>query len=318
MLKYKIYVKTLSAIFLSILGAAFLYIFVYSNTYPIPLFHRVSLDAKLLFIKNLDDRKDIDTVIVGSSIGLNNIQGIILEESSNRVRKVLNMSALGLKTTQVEQLIELLSFFPNLKRVIYSVQFWDFSDPLLFEDYDADFIKRYVNQGSGYNNLSYTLYGYKHLFEFIKHHWEWEKTYIPNNSNHCLAFDRTGSVPLHIYGNDINHGRFFKPHGTRQSEENYLSLERIAKTLKKKGVQFYFVVEPYRKPLLQNNSDLYKAMNTFWDRTEQIVLKNDGKFLNLHRQLLLDDKYCADRSHLNDKGSIFTSKAIAKFIDQAE
>jgi hypothetical protein len=318
MLKYKTYVKTLSVIFIGILGSAFIYICIYSKTYPIPIFHRISLDAKMMFIRDMKNREGVDTVIVGSSIGLNNIQGIVLEESSKNVKHVLNMSALGLKTTQVEQLIQLLSLFPNIKRVIYSVQFWDFSDPLILEDYDPDFIKGYIEQGAGYNNIIYNLYGYKHLFEFVKHHWKWKKTYMPHNTNHCIDFDRTGSVVLRIYGKDINHKRFFQPHGTHQSEENYLSLERIAKKLKNDGIQFYLIAQPYRKPLLQKNANLLKAMKDFWNKTENIVVKNGGKFLNLHNKLLLGDQYFADRSHLNDEGSVLTSKAIGEFIDKTK
>ena len=101
MLKHKTYVKILSLMLIIVFGGAFIYVYIYAKTYPVPLFHRISLDAKMRFIRDMSDRDRIDTIIVGSSIGLNNIQGIVLENSSQEVKHVVNLSALGLKTTQV-------------------------------------------------------------------------------------------------------------------------------------------------------------------------------------------------------------------------
>ena len=177
MLPYKTYVKTLSLILLLIFGGAFLYVSVYSRSYPIPLFHRISLDAKMKFVRDMSDadKNQIDTIIVGSSIGLNNIQGAVLEEASEKVKHVINLSALGLKTTQVEQLSELFSLFPNTKRVIYSSQFEDWSGAFLLEEKEVDFAKKYTQLGKNSIDLTYTFYTFKHLIEFAKNHWKWKK-----------------------------------------------------------------------------------------------------------------------------------------------
>lgn len=319
MLKYKIYVKRLSLLLLAVFGGAFIYIYIYAKNYPIPLFHRISLDAKMRFIKDMSDRDRIDTIIVGSSIGLNNIQGIVLEDSSKKVKHVLNLSALGLHATHIEQLSELFSLFPNIKRLIYSAQFEDWSEAFLFDDKEVDFARGYIQLERGSIDLIYTFYTFKHLIEFSKNHWKWEKKYAHNNTNHGLSFDRTGSVPLNMYGDDINHKMFASPPlTTRLRKEDFLALERIIKGLQSKNIRFYFVAEPYRQYMIDKYEDIRIAREKFIQKTEKITLNYGGKFIDLHKKLHLGDTYFADREHLNSNGSILTAKEIAAFIDTSE
>ena len=244
MFKYKTYVKTLTLALIVIFSSIFIYIYIYAKNYPIPLFHSVSIDTKMMFIRDMDNRENIDTIIVGSSIGLNNIQGIILEESSKRAKHVLNLSGFGIVTIQVEQLLELTSLFPNLDRVIYSAQYPDFTRPLIFENYDVDFVKNYINMGKNNLGLQYHLYTYKNFLEFFKHTWKWEEKYMSNRDFAYLGFDRTGSAPLHIYGDDIIKERWEIPHTVKPIKENYLALERMVKKAKEQGINFYFVIQP--------------------------------------------------------------------------
>ena len=319
MLKYKIYVKRLSLLLLAVFGGAFIYIYIYAKSYPIPLFHRISLDAKMRFIKDMSDRDRIDTIIVGSSIGLNNIQGIALEDSSKKVEHVLNLSALGLHATHIEQLLELFSLFPNIKRVIYSAQFEDWSEAFLFEDKEVDLAREYIQLGRGSIDLTYTFYTFKHIIEFSKNHWKWEKEYAPNNTNHGLSFDRTGSVPLNMYGEDINHKMFASPPlTTRLSKEDFLALNRIIKGLQSKNIHFYFVAEPYRQYMIDTHEDIRISREKFIQKTEKITISNGGKFIDLHKRLHLGDEYFADREHLNSDGSILTAKEVAMLIDASE
>ena len=319
MYKYKTYVKILSFILLSIVIGALVYIYFYSKTYPIPLFHRISLDAKMRFVRDMSDKDRIDTIIIGSSIGLNNIQGIVLEDSSEKVKHVVNLSALGLKTTQVEQLSELFSLFPNTKRVIYSAQFEDWSGAFLLGNKEVDFAREYIHLGRGIIDLSYSLYTFKHLIEFAKNHWKWKKEYAPNNTNHGLTFDRTGSVPLNMYGEDINHKMFATPpRDTKLYKENFLALERMIKGLQSQNIQFYFVAEPYRQYMIDQYDDIHIAREKFVRKTKEIAISNGGKFIDLHNILHLSDNYFADREHLNSNGSVLTAKEVGAFIDASE
>jgi len=304
---------------LLIFGGAFLYVYIYAKSYPIPLFHRISLDAKMKFVRDMSRKDRIDTIIVGSSIGLNNIQGVVLEDSSEKIEHVLNLSALGLTTTQVEPLLKLLSLFPNTKRVIYSSQFEDWCGAFSLDDKEIDFAKTYIELGKHRIDLTYTFYTFKHFVEVAKRHWEWEKKYANNKTNRGLAFDHTGSVPLDMYGENINHKMFSTPPVNKKlSRQNAPTLERMTKMLQTKHIRFYFVAEPYRQYMIDHYSDIRRMREKFIQEAKQITLDNKGKFIDLHPKLQLGDKYFVDREHVNSKGSALTAKAAAAFIDESE
>lgn len=318
MFKYKTYVKTLSLALIGIFGSAFIYIYIYAKNYPIPLFHSTSIDTKMMFLRDMETKDEIDTIIIGSSIGLNNVQGIELEKSSERVEHVLNLSSFGLVPLQIEELLTITPLFPNLKRIIYSAQFPDFSFPLTFENFDANFIKNYINLGNRNVNFEYAFYTYKHFIEFVKTPWNWEKKYMSNRQFSYLGFDRTGSAALHIYGNDIIKYRWETPHSVSPVEENYLALEEIVKKTTKQKIHFYFVIQPYRIPLVKQSAFVRETLESFDQNSKKIIISHGGKVLNLHKYLQLNDDYFADRTHLNDKGSALSAKAIGKFIDKNE
>lgn len=318
MLKYKNYVKILSLMLVIIFGGTFIYVYHFSKTYPVPFTYRISLDEKFRFIRDIPDKTQIDTIIVGSSIGLNNIQGIILEESSSKVNHVMNISAYGLKTTEIEKLLNIISVFPNVERVIYSAHFPDFSDAFTPDEYDLPFVKQYLNLGKENIDLPHAFHAYKNIIQFIKNHWNWEKLYKGDMFNFGLAFDKTGSVPLKLYGDDINRDKFDNPHPLTQSEENFGALERMAKEMQQENIKFYFLVGPYRQPILDEHEDLRITMEGFIVKTNKIVTDYSGFFLNLHPILKLSDYYFVDRFHLNEHGSVLTAKTIGKFIDKSE
>jgi hypothetical protein len=318
MLSYKNYIKILFSLLFVLLTTVYIYTYWYAKNYPIPLVHSISVDAKFQFIRDHIDRDKIDTLIVGSSIGLNNVQGVVLEQKSSRVKHALNLSGFGLNTMQIEQLLELRTLFPNLKRVIYSAQFPDFSLPTVFDNYNVDFIKEYIKLGEHNIDLKYALFAFKNFITVNKHHREWEKEYLKDGKFEFLNFDHTGSVPLNIYGDNIIKDRWENPHRNHPINESYQSLWRMVKKVKKEGLHFYFIIQPYRATLLKKYKDVNDTLTSFDQNSSKIILANHGEILNLHRQLALTDDYFADRSHLNDKGSKKSAEAIAVFIDRCE
>ena len=80
-MKSKTYLKILFVILGTILAMTIVYAVDFSKKYPIPVTNRISFDAKLKFIREHIDADAVDTVIVGSSIGLNNVQGTYLEKA---------------------------------------------------------------------------------------------------------------------------------------------------------------------------------------------------------------------------------------------
>jgi hypothetical protein len=317
MLQSKIYVKRVIFILMAIFSIAYLYVYIYSYYYPLPILSRISLDAKLKFIRENIDTEKVDTIIVGSSIGLNNIHGSTLEKSSIKCESVLNLSGFELRPGQIEQLLKLTPVFPNLKRVIYSAQFSDFSQFEVFTNYDIELLKRYILKKETISDvISILSHSFSNIITCINRQFNWDSKHQASNNFSYLGFDSTGSVPLHIYGADIIKFRWETPHGAEQDLENDIALNRMVKRVEEKGVDFYFILQPNREELVKKFRHVKDSLNYFEQRVQKIMKKQNGSFLNLHRLLQLPDKYFADRTHLNDKGCILTTRAIADFIDR--
>jgi len=318
MLNSKTYLKILFAILGIILAVTITYAVNFSKKYPIPVTGRISFDAKIKFIREHIDVDAVDTIIVGSSLGLNNIQGTYLEKASKKCKTVLNLSVYEATALQVEQLLELTDAFPNLKRIVYSTQYSDFPHAKTFKDYDPKFLIKYLRDEL--NPIEYQTLMFQSCqdLEFcITRQKEWKEKHGMNNKFSYLGFDSTGSVPLHIYGKDIIKSRWNNPHPGIMNPKSFEAVDRMSKRAQQKGIKFYFVQQPYRQPLAKR----IKVKNTlsyFAKRINDIVTKHGGKFLSLHEKLHLGDKYFSDRSHLNDRGSIIGAKAIGKFIDENE
>jgi len=223
-----------------------------------------------------------------------------------------------MEVTHIEQIWDLISLFPNVKRVIYAAQSLDFTGESIFDKTDIDFLKGYTNLSPKNINLKYSFYAYKYFLQCVERQWEWKELYMTNKKFSNLDFDHTGSAPLHIYGQDIIKKRWVNPWIQYTTEESYLALERIIKKTNYSNIIFYLAIQPYRAPLVENDKRLRNILTYFHSNTEKTVLKNGGKFLNLHNKLELNDNYFADRIHLNDKGAAITAEAIGKFIDTSE
>jgi hypothetical protein len=315
----KVYLRILFTLFGIIFTTVATYAYYFSKHYPPPLTNHISFDAKLQFIREQVDPNTIDTLIIGSSLALNNIQGIYLEQDSKQCQGVMNLSAYGATTFQAEQMMQLHKTFPNLERVIYSTQYSDFpSRGRKFEQFDVKALTKYMR--NELNPVAYEalmLKACQDLSLCLKRQEIWPKEHNQNNKFSFLGFDKTGSVPLHIYGKDIVQHRWKNPHPGIMSGESFEALKRMAKKAKKQGIKFYLVQQPYRAPLAKRK-DIHQALKRFASECKAIMKHHGGEFLSLHFTLNLDDQYFADRSHLNDKGSILAAKAIAKFIDKSE
>jgi len=313
------YLKILFGILGLILATSVAYVLWFTQHYPLPVTNRISFDAKIKFIREQIDPDKVDTLIVGSSIGLNDVQGAYLQKACSKCEHVLNLSVYEASAFQVEQLLMLTDAFPHLKRIIYSAQFSDFPYPSRFSNYDPKFLARYMRHELSPLEYAKLLFHSCRDLAFCFHRqMEWHDKHGLNNKFTYLGFDSTGSVPLHIYGKDIIAHRWGTPHPPNRNIAAYQAVDRMSKRAQEKGIEFYFVQQPYREPLVKRYKHVRESMTYFSEHIDQIMKKNGGNFLSLYKTLHLSDKYFADRSHLNDQGSRIGAEAIGHFIDAHE
>jgi hypothetical protein len=286
--------------------------------YPPPLTDHISFDAKLKFVREHIDPDKVDTVIIGSSIGLNDLLGSVMERESKRIGKVVNLSVYGATTLQSEQLMELIDAFPNLKRVIYSVQYSDTPHDWRFKHYDSKTLVKYMRREL--NPLQYLYVMFKacrNLPFCYERQRDYASKHLRTNTFESLIFDDSGSVPLHIYGKDIIGHRWRLPHPGIMANVSFQAMARMAEKAKKRGIKFYIVHQPYRKGLYDTHKKVREAMAYFDKRAKEAVAPYGGVLIPI-QPLNLGDAYFSDRTHLNDKGSPIVSAYVAKKIDEIE
>ena len=318
MLNPKNYLKILFTILLFIGFLAAGYVYDFTEDYPPPITNRISFDAKLKFIRDTIDPDTIDTIIVGSSIGMNNVLGSVLEKSSTHVKHALNLSVYEATTLQVEQILELTDAFPNLKRIIYSAQYSDFPHARRYENYNPTLLKHFIRNELSPLALSKLLFNSCNNLLFCQQREKtWKEKHTQSNKFTYLGFDHTGSVPLKIYSKKGVGGRWYLPHPGIMNNESFNAVARMAQKAQENGIKYYVAHQPYRTPLVKKHKGVRDALKYFDDRIDPIMKKYNGTLIRLQNLHLTDD-YHADRSHLNDKGATLVSQEIGKIIDLTE
>jgi len=318
-MKHSVYLKKLFAVFGIIFAVYGGYVYYFSKKYPLPLTENIYFDSKLKFIRQKIDPNIVDTVIIGSSVGLNNIQGIYLEKASTQVHCVLNLSVHGAYTMRTQQLLELTEAFPNLQRVVYAVQYTDLGITHQYKNFDATYLVKYIrNELSFFETIALLLKSCNNIFFCINRQLTWHKYSEKRNIFTSVKYDASGSVPLNMYGDDIDKGRWNGAQPGYMPEKSYGAIYQISETLHQRGILFYLVQQDYRKAIFLRDKRVQDSMYSFEKRSKAIVEKNGGKYLNLFNVLYLTDKYFADRNHLNDIGSKVAAIEVAKFIDSCE
>jgi len=290
----------------------------FSKRYPLPVTNRISFDAKLKFIRENINPDKVDTLIVGSSIGLNNILGDVLEKSSTNIDNALNLSVYEATTLQVEQVLELSDAFPNLERIIYSAQYSDFPHARRYKNYNSALLVRFIrHELSPLALLKVYFKGCNNLIFCYERASQWEKKHMQKNKFTYLGFDHTGSVPLEIYTEKGVGGRWWLPHPGIMHEESFAAVGRMAEKALQNNIKFYMIHSPYREPLVKKHKGVRDALSYFEARLQPIIEQYSATLVRLQK-LHLDDRYFADRSHLNLKGSRRISIKIGMMVDENE
>lgn len=319
LLHSKTYIKTLFIIFGIIGFMVTVYVYYFAINYPIPITNRASFDAKLKFIRENIDVNKVDTLIVGSSVGVNNIQGAYLEQASAKCKVVLNLSVHGAYTRQARQLLELSDAFPKLERIIYVAQYTDLGVTHQFKDFDPQFLIKYIrDELNSVEKFLVMFHTCNNLLFCIERQRAWKKIYKDKNSFSYIEYDSTGSIPIHINAKKTNPGRWAGAQPGYMPKASYEAIYRMSKRAQDKGIKFYFIQQPYRQAIIERDSRVKNSLSIFAKRIRIIMKENNGVFYSLYERFHLNDSYFADRNHLNYKGSKFEAEVVGKFIDETE
>jgi len=294
------------------------YMYDFSKKFPPPITNRISFDAKLKFVREHIDPDQIDTIIVGSSIGLNNVIGSKLEDYSEKVHHALNLSVYEATTLEAEQILELAEAFPNVKRIIYSVQYSDLPHAKRYDNYNPEILRKFMRNELSPVALSQLLFNACNNIPFcVEREKKWKNEHMQSDKFTYLGFDHTGSVPLKIYKGKGVGGRWYLPHPGIMHPESFHAIARMAAKARKNGIEFYVAHQPYRPELYSKHKSVRDAIKYFDDKIMSIVSKHGGVLIQLQK-LPLNDYQFADRTHLNDKGAALATKEIARTIDKHE
>ncbi len=294
-----------------LLIATYAFIVYAEKLYPLRISDNVAFDAKVRFLKDSQRISGSDAAIIGSSMGLINLNGKTLEEKSKKINRLVNISSWGEQVLQVEQELQLIADNKKIKYVIYPLQMDDFA---FDKQHDLDFEE--VNK---YIKGEFTLYPYNrvflNIFSFLKAFYNYQSYHQTDHRYPSLLFDETGGVNYRIYGENIEKERWKKNIVYGLSKNNFEALKRIAKLLQDQNIKFIVLITPLRLPLLEASPEWKKQFEEFTRLMETTALESRFNFLDLHHLLMLEDEFFADSSHLNYEGSVLLSEIVANYVD---
>lgn len=279
---------------------------------PLRFSNSISYDVKLNFMKDYELMNQSNTVVVGSSMALNNINGIKLEDSSKKINKVANISSWGLQTSEVLQLIKLINL-DKVDYIIYSTQYIDFQYDRL-KNIDESEVEKYLNN-------QFTIYPYtttiKSLISNLSNNINYDSIYMNPNKYRYLDFDRTGSINFTFDSKYIIKSRWESNYKDTYnlSEKCFEDLVKLSKISEVYNIKLIVITTPMRESILLNNSTLLSVFNKYTKTLESLSSKHKFIYINAHKELNLSDNYFVDKTHLNKDGATLVSSNIIKHIN---
>ncbi|MBN2789753.1 MAG: hypothetical protein JXR69_06160 [Candidatus Delongbacteria bacterium] len=268
------------------------------NDLPAPYFsNSISFNEKIEFLKE-KDLLEIQTVVIGSSMSLNNVDSKVMSEYFGKT-KYLNLASWGFKISDGKEYISnMLKYFPDLRLIIISANFMDISDKLQNITVDYTSIDRFLNNNLGIFNYFawFNLKYYKDNYQLNNERKKRINTY------QTLDFDENGGALLDIDKNHINKLRWKKDVTEFDiSDRELKNLESMIELLSKNNIRFVLVISPQRSSLIDSTKQL--SIDRKIRKISSIVKKKNSFFINSYEKGLWDDSLYVDYAHFNLKGA---------------
>ncbi len=303
-----ILVSWLSALFVLITIMIFT-IYLIKQGVPLRFSNSISYDAKLNYIHNHNLLNGADTIIIGSSMGLSDINGLALEKSK-KINKVANISSWGMNTSEILELFKMIDL-SSVKYVVYGAQYLDFccdkksikiNDREIKKFLKGDFlIKPYIKTA---NKIILNLEDY------IKY----DSKYMDHHKYQNLDFDSAGDALYASKNFNIEKERWnhFEFQASGLSNNSFEDLIKIVKICHSKHIKFFLVIPPIRKKVLISSETQKMIFKRFIAKISFLSKKYSFVYINLYNLFDLDDSYFVDAIHLNKKGATKVSEEILK------
>jgi hypothetical protein len=278
------------------------------NKIPPRFSNSLSYDAKLNFIHNGKLLENADTLVIGSSMSLNNISGIALEDDSIKIKKVANIASWGLSSEESLKFLQLINL-KKIKYIIYSTEYDDFTDRKQEKDID---IKNAIAYLDNEFVLKPYLKRFSTAYKNIKNYFFYKKIYLNPNSYTSLLFDRTGSVNFTFSQEYYNKERWnsTREYDDELSQKSFESLKKMVDIANAHNIKMIVTTSPVRLAFLKTHPIAQKKMLSYVKELKKLSKEKSFIYINAHEILQLDDSCFLGATHLNKSGATLFSKII--------
>lgn len=305
------YLAVLLLVPLACAAALIVSILFFHNELPAPrLSNSTAFNEKARWIReNLP--KKCSTLIIGSSMALNNIDAEILPRDLFG-EQIANVASFGMEMRDSEKMLNAIAPLCKPDAIILVTNFMDFNAAwpkeinwVLFDEY--------IHQSSYF--LTYlSEFDLRDFISAIKSRHKDNKE--GKRVYQSLVFDETGTVNLDCRNFKIDPRRWDGHKSTEQGldpnqrAENIQALHQIAETAKQMNIELYVLTPPMR--FGAETSFLVDARKKLWDDVKLTVSKSGGAYLQVPGSREFGDELFVDFAHMNACGVEKFTRQVAR------
>ncbi|MGD9706500.1 MAG: hypothetical protein AB7V07_02355 [Candidatus Delongbacteria bacterium] len=278
------------------------------NDLPAPKFsNSISFNEKIDFIRSKDLSK-VEYIAVGSSMTLNNVDSETMVKYFGK--NYLNLGSWGFKISDNYKFIrEMADVFPDLKVVLISTGFMDFSSSVRNIEVDYGLVKNSVNHNIG--PLAYLMsFDLKYLQENSKKNIHNKER---RNSYQNLSYDTHGGAVLDIEPVHIDTLRWnMNIKNFAVSREELESLKELIEFLNSRGIKTCIAVSPQREGL--NDKETIGMIKSNNAMIRSVIETAGGLLVDPYIYGTWPDSLFVDYAHLNNNGAVKYTEIITQSL----
>lgn len=282
-------------------------IFVLRDQLPPPKFSgNIAFNEKIRWARVKLQSQECDTLVIGSSIALNNVDAQALESASRH--KVMNLGAWGLEIAGSAKVFDALVNICTPKRVILPVYYGDFAFSPEAAIPDALILTNYLQSKSSSAILHYLRHG--DLFGLWKNYRSLKRYRSVGSTNYQhLVFDPSGSALLACEGFKINMQRWngFEKRTVHIEPEAMKAFASFLERAQSLGISVTVAETPMRA---QANQALQGSLHKWHEELAKTAAERGALFLPPPSDF--GDAFFTDYTHLNACGAQTWTRLIAQ------